>query len=135
MITCLMWSIWSERNKEIHGTKPKRADLICTFSASHLAQYHKVTSTKAAANDVDSNRSNGQVQHPPIPVRSLSVWQPPAASCFKLNLKATCDNAGAIIGFGALIRDHAGAVIAGFLSLSKGVFLQKKWRLQQCFIV
>uniref|UniRef100_A0A803NGM8 Uncharacterized protein n=1 Tax=Cannabis sativa TaxID=3483 RepID=A0A803NGM8_CANSA len=42
-IVCLIWCIWHERNKELHGTKLKPADIICIFSASHLDQYHKAT--------------------------------------------------------------------------------------------
>ncbi|XP_060967876.1 uncharacterized protein LOC133035735 [Cannabis sativa] len=43
LITGLMWCIWSERNKEIHGTKPKPAAILCSFAAPYLSQYHKAT--------------------------------------------------------------------------------------------
>ncbi|KAF4362890.1 hypothetical protein G4B88_014227 [Cannabis sativa] len=42
-IICIMWCIWSERNKEIHGSKPKVAEVICSYSDSYLAQYRKAT--------------------------------------------------------------------------------------------
>ncbi|KAM6574504.1 uncharacterized protein LOC115696411 [Cannabis sativa] len=38
-ILCRMWSIWTERNMETHGTKPKLASLICTFADNYVQQY------------------------------------------------------------------------------------------------
>uniref|UniRef100_A0A803PCT3 RNase H type-1 domain-containing protein n=1 Tax=Cannabis sativa TaxID=3483 RepID=A0A803PCT3_CANSA len=128
LITCLMWSIWFERNKEIHGTKPKPADLICTFVVSHLAQYQKATTpaqNQAAIPATKSENRIGQAQHQRLPVRSPPVWKPLTVGCYKLNLDAACEN-GAILGFGALIQDHTGAVIVGFLKPYRRCFLPKE---------
>uniref|UniRef100_A0A803NRX6 RNase H type-1 domain-containing protein n=1 Tax=Cannabis sativa TaxID=3483 RepID=A0A803NRX6_CANSA len=84
LITCLMWCIWSERNKEIHGSSG-------------------VSTAK-----------------------TRPKWHPPDAGCFKLNVDAACNNAGAVIGFGALIRDHYGNVLAGLLKPFQGCFSPKE---------
>ncbi|XP_060961932.1 uncharacterized protein LOC133032110 [Cannabis sativa] len=126
LITCLMWCIWSERNKEIHGTKPKSADIIHTFAASHLAQYHKATSQQPAATGAKFNNSNSQAHQGSPHAKTRPKWHPPEAGCFKLNVDAACDNAGAVIGFGALIRGHYGNVIAGLSKPFRGCFSPKE---------
>uniref|UniRef100_A0A803PRA7 Reverse transcriptase zinc-binding domain-containing protein n=1 Tax=Cannabis sativa TaxID=3483 RepID=A0A803PRA7_CANSA len=40
-IICLMWCIWMERNKEVHGTKPKPALIICTFTDAYIDQFQR----------------------------------------------------------------------------------------------
>ncbi|XP_030508658.2 uncharacterized protein LOC115723351 [Cannabis sativa] len=39
-ILCLMWCIWTERNKELHGTKPKLPRIICSFPDVYLEQFY-----------------------------------------------------------------------------------------------
>uniref|UniRef100_A0A803NGS0 Uncharacterized protein n=1 Tax=Cannabis sativa TaxID=3483 RepID=A0A803NGS0_CANSA len=67
MIICLMWSIWSERNKENHGTKPKPAAMICNFAVAYLDQYHKANSPRNTAAVSSANLVDASVQQPSIP--------------------------------------------------------------------
>uniref|UniRef100_A0A803PKZ1 Reverse transcriptase zinc-binding domain-containing protein n=1 Tax=Cannabis sativa TaxID=3483 RepID=A0A803PKZ1_CANSA len=80
-IVCLMWSIWSERNKEIHGTKPKPVAVLCSYSASYLAQFHKATTPKHAAAGVSSQ---AEFSTPPpvlVATRNPQTWRSPLAVC------------------------------------------------------
>ncbi|XP_060965559.1 uncharacterized protein LOC133034485 [Cannabis sativa] len=124
-IICLMWCIWSERNKETHGSRAKPADVICSFSATYLEQYHNAQASVTALNQTDNRPPNSSDPHPTAH-RIVAKWQPPGAGFYKLNTDATYDHEGKIVGVGALIRDHLGSVIAGFSKPLQGCYSAKE---------
>ncbi|KAK0602442.1 hypothetical protein LWI29_033421 [Acer saccharum] len=47
-----------------------------------------------------------------LPGNVRSVWRPPDIDCYKINCDAAMDSVGGRIGFGVVIRDHLGFVLA-----------------------
>ncbi|XP_060960868.1 uncharacterized protein LOC133031399 [Cannabis sativa] len=132
-IVCLMWSIWSERNKEIHGTKPKPFAVLCSSSASYLDQFHKATAPKQAAAGVTSQGDFSTTPSVPAAARTPQTWRSPPAGLHKLNVDAACDQVAGKLGYGALIRDHIGDVVVGFSRPFHGFFSPKEMEAAALF--
>uniref|UniRef100_A0A803Q236 RNase H type-1 domain-containing protein n=1 Tax=Cannabis sativa TaxID=3483 RepID=A0A803Q236_CANSA len=101
---------------------PKTAEIICCFSASHLDQYHKATQpTIIRHNNVSQPSSTHTIMH----TTSLpqSRWQPPDVEFYKMNLDTALDVVGAIIGIGAIIRNHDGEVVACYSKPIRGCYV------------
>ncbi|XP_060964608.1 uncharacterized protein LOC133033633 [Cannabis sativa] len=118
-IICIMWCIWSERNKEIHGSKPKIAEVICSYLDSYLAQYRKATAATIPSQTTAAINCNNQSTSSSFK-QTISKWQPPGKDMYKLNIDAAIDSNGAIIGVGTLIRTDEGVVVAGLSKALKG---------------
>uniref|UniRef100_A0A803NQ77 CCHC-type domain-containing protein n=1 Tax=Cannabis sativa TaxID=3483 RepID=A0A803NQ77_CANSA len=132
-IVCLMWNIWSERNKETHGSKPKPVDVLCSYSASYLDQFHKATSSKQVAAGASSQEHLSTPPSVPTASRAPQTWRSPPAGLYKLNVDAACDQAVGTLGYGALIRDHMGDVVAGFSKPFPGFFSPKEMEAAALF--
>uniref|UniRef100_A0A803QJE5 Reverse transcriptase zinc-binding domain-containing protein n=1 Tax=Cannabis sativa TaxID=3483 RepID=A0A803QJE5_CANSA len=97
--------------------------------------HRKITSSRACALCKCAWESVGHAIFRVIVLRlcgesSISMYLyrilPPAADFFKLNMDAARDQAGAIIGIGALIRDHDDTVVASFSKPIRGCFSPKE---------
>ncbi|XP_062114250.1 uncharacterized protein LOC133825304 [Humulus lupulus] len=105
-ILCHMWSIWSERNAELHHHRPKPASVFVEFASSYLLSY-----AQAKSSSTKSRQS--------IPVSTAArIWTPPATGTYKLNSDAALDSKNCYMGIGAVMRDSTGVVIA---ALSKKI--------------
>uniref|UniRef100_A0A803Q0L2 RNase H type-1 domain-containing protein n=1 Tax=Cannabis sativa TaxID=3483 RepID=A0A803Q0L2_CANSA len=124
-IVCLMWSIWSERNKETHGTKPKAVDVLCASSVAYLNQFLKATASTLTVAGASSQGTSSSNFAPSATDKFTPKWRSPPSGFTKLNVDAACDQTEGLIGFGAIIRGHTGDVIAGFSKPFHGFFLPK----------
>uniref|UniRef100_A0A803NY29 RNase H type-1 domain-containing protein n=1 Tax=Cannabis sativa TaxID=3483 RepID=A0A803NY29_CANSA len=126
-ILCIMWSIWTERNKEIHGTKPKSTSIICSFADHYVNQYINSTLQPQGFD------SNGLPHPQPTGAKSISTtqtepikWTHPPAGCLKLNVDAAFDEDGSVIGVGAVVRDYFGDVVGAFSKSLPGCYSPKE---------
>ncbi|KAM6548879.1 hypothetical protein CsatB_020555 [Cannabis sativa] len=122
-ILCLMWCIWTERNKKLHGTKPKPALITCTFTDAYIDQFHiakvlplNASTDKTRCSKSASPNSVGTSTTPQV------KWLAPAASSYKINV----DVEGSVIGIGAIVLDYFGDVITAFLKPLWGCFSYKR---------
>uniref|UniRef100_A0A803P5M5 Reverse transcriptase domain-containing protein n=1 Tax=Cannabis sativa TaxID=3483 RepID=A0A803P5M5_CANSA len=70
----VLWSIWTERNKERHGTKPKPHDVILYFSLSYLEEFKAVDPiSKTSGFGAVLRNSNGD---------AVAVMATPYRGCF-----------------------------------------------------
>ncbi|XP_060974670.1 uncharacterized protein LOC133039749 [Cannabis sativa] len=110
-ILCLMWCIWTERNKEIHGSKPKPAGVICSFADLYIHQFHRAQLSQAATNS--SNLS------------------PTAATVG--NSSAAIPSTGSVIGIGAVVRDYFGDVVGAYSKSLLGCYSVKEMEAMAIF--
>ena len=110
------WLIWSQRNLVLHGgmlQDPSRlvqraADLLKEFKE---AQVQLVASLSAPRN---------------------SQWRPPAANGFKLNFDAAIFHDIHASGFGAVIRNDSGEVMASISAKGPAVFDSEEAEVLAC---
>uniref|UniRef100_A0A803QG02 Reverse transcriptase domain-containing protein n=1 Tax=Cannabis sativa TaxID=3483 RepID=A0A803QG02_CANSA len=111
-ILCLMWCIWTERNKEIHGSKPKPTGVICSFVDMYVQQFllahAKQVSMDSSCNNFDNAPATApQGSHP----QASSVWALPPTGSYKLNIDVAFNDEGSVIGIGDVVRDYFGDVV------------------------
>uniref|UniRef100_A0A803PK99 RNase H type-1 domain-containing protein n=1 Tax=Cannabis sativa TaxID=3483 RepID=A0A803PK99_CANSA len=101
---CLLWCIWTERNKENHGTKAKPHEVLLFSALTYLGEY------QAARKAPPSNLSH-EVLNNTVPTVTPR-WLNPPSGRLKLNTDAAVDVVNRISGFGAILRDSNGQVVA-----------------------
>ncbi|PON81778.1 LOW QUALITY PROTEIN: hypothetical protein TorRG33x02_223890 [Trema orientale] len=107
-ICVLMWCLWFDRNKVLHGGSPKDTSLVVSFADSFINGYRavKLVPTKLGVN----------AQEPII------RWFPPSLNTIKMNLDAAIHPSRGGIGIGVIFRDHTGSVITTLSMKLNGLF-------------
>uniref|UniRef100_A0A803NT94 Reverse transcriptase domain-containing protein n=1 Tax=Cannabis sativa TaxID=3483 RepID=A0A803NT94_CANSA len=132
-IVCLMWNIWSEGTKRLMVLSQNLADVLCSYSRFLFGSGHKATSSKQVAAGASSQEHLSTPPSVPTASRAPQTWRSPPAGLYKLNVDAACDQAAGTLGYGALIRDHMGGVVAGFSKPFPGFFSPKEMEAAALF--
>ncbi|XP_060968396.1 uncharacterized protein LOC133035959 [Cannabis sativa] len=122
-ILCIMWSIWTERNKVIHGNRAKSAKLLSSFALNYYQNFsiaQQRHSTDHPPQNSGSPTAAAAIQ--PSATTIPQPWKPPDTGQLKLNVDAAVDSTKKITGIGALVRDSNGHVAAAFSKPVVGCF-------------
>uniref|UniRef100_A0A803PLC1 RNase H type-1 domain-containing protein n=1 Tax=Cannabis sativa TaxID=3483 RepID=A0A803PLC1_CANSA len=94
-IVCTLWSIWTERNRVVHGSSAKPASFLASFAVNYLSNFRSAT---RKYHTVSTSAS-------PMPtlVQGAAKWTPPTGLNLKLNVDAALDANRNIVGVGALL--------------------------------
>uniref|UniRef100_A0A803PHL9 RNase H type-1 domain-containing protein n=1 Tax=Cannabis sativa TaxID=3483 RepID=A0A803PHL9_CANSA len=111
----ILWSIWTERNKERHGTKPKPREVILYYAISYLEEFHVARNFCLV---VSSNLA-GESQ---TEYAQDATWLNPPTSRLKLNTDVVVNAANQTSGFGAILRNSAGKIVAAMSAPFRGCF-------------
>ena len=68
-----------------------------------------------------------------IPVSASQAWQPPQRDFFKLNFDGACFNNGADSGYGAVVRNGNGEVMAVILAKGGAVRDSEEVEVLSCY--
>ena len=91
------WLIWNQRNTVIHGGQLREPGWLNKRAQEFLEEYRKAQLVLTP-----SNENSGSC-----------IWRAPPAEEFKLNFDAAVFSDQHCSGFGAIIRNSAGEVMAG----------------------
>ena len=94
----ICWQIWYQRNTVIHGGVFQHPSSLAKCVVDYLKEY---------TNLLDFLRVPDLIHAP-----AQQTWQPPQGSVFKLNFDGACFDDGAASGYGAVIRNEKGEVMA-----------------------
>ncbi|KAK3231603.1 hypothetical protein Dsin_003484 [Dipteronia sinensis] len=104
----IVWRVWSLRNAKTHGAPYTDVCDVFVWTKCFLLEY------KECNMGVAKNRS--------MVSRRNVLWSPPSPGFFKVNCDAAIDVRGGRIGFGLVIRDSTGGVMASSSQVMAGYF-------------
>ncbi|XP_030498069.2 uncharacterized protein LOC115713727 [Cannabis sativa] len=124
-IVCTLWSIWTERNRVVHGSSAKPASILASFAVNYLSNFRSATKKYHTA----------ATSAPPLPtsVPGAAKWTPPTGLNLKLNVDAALDANRNIIGVGAVVRNSDGHVLAAMAKPIVGNFASHIMEAQAMF--
>ncbi|KAM6589363.1 hypothetical protein CsatA_011968 [Cannabis sativa] len=130
LLLCIMWGIWTDRNKVVHSGSPRQPAAIVQYAVRFHEDFSRARQVPSPAT-VDSN----QPPATPIPptVQQAPKWQPPPINCFKLNVDAATNVDQKKLGIGAIIRDHNGFVVAAYSKVVQGSFRSDEMEAKALF--
>ncbi|XP_019172068.1 PREDICTED: uncharacterized protein LOC109167502 [Ipomoea nil] len=97
LIISICWKLWEARNEKLWNHTILNASFICLSVKNFIFEWPKVN-----AYTVSNTRSTD----------SLTSWTRPPHGMLKLNVDAALDSANKRMGFGFILRDHTGALVA-----------------------
>ncbi|KAM6563086.1 hypothetical protein CsatB_023084 [Cannabis sativa] len=132
-IICTLWSIWTERNRVVHGSSAKPASILASFAVNYLSNFRSATKKYHTA----------ATSAPTLPTSApgATKWTPLTGLNLKLNVDAALDANRNIVGVGVVVRNSAGHVLAAMVKLiisnfashimeAKAMFHSLNWVIQ-----
>ena len=104
----LVWSLWHERNKFVHGGRLKEPKFIIEDIGLWLS----------SCQQAQSSSSSSQT----LPQSTEKKWRAPNEGCLKMNVDAFVVADMDKIGPGAVIRDSQGFVMGAMSKSVSGIF-------------
>uniref|UniRef100_A0A803NGJ4 Reverse transcriptase domain-containing protein n=1 Tax=Cannabis sativa TaxID=3483 RepID=A0A803NGJ4_CANSA len=137
LLICIMWAIWGERNKVLHGGQKREGLHTFIFANNYLDKYKQATDAPNQSS-LPLSSSNGHVQQTtqtPEPAQQPfgAQWRPPDPLGLKLNVDAALHSDKKILGVGAVVRNHQGQVIAAFSKPVQGCFRSDEMEAKALF--
>ncbi|XP_073133745.1 uncharacterized protein [Henckelia pumila] len=108
MVAMVLWSLWHNRNDVVWNARSKPATSIYQATLDLLSQWK-------AAHDLKMNHSRTITQQ-----HQLS-WQNPVGDFLKCNVDAAIFNLLGKAGYGCIIRNNAGLVVAAIYGCLPGI--------------
>uniref|UniRef100_A0A803QKQ2 Reverse transcriptase domain-containing protein n=1 Tax=Cannabis sativa TaxID=3483 RepID=A0A803QKQ2_CANSA len=99
LFLCTAWFIWFNRNKALKGQAQDQAHAILNLAHSYLAEFNSSLSASAPTSR-------------PRHSLATTTWSPPASGLLKLNVDAAVSKNDGKAGFGGVIRNSEGLVVA-----------------------
>ena len=110
------WMIWNQRNAVIHGGKLKEPGWLNRRAEEFLDVYRKAQVILMATNVPGGN----------------CVWRAPPSEEYKMNFDAAVFSDQQCSGFGAIIRNSNGEVMAGMSAKGPYVHSSEKAEVMAC---
>uniref|UniRef100_A0A803QH07 Reverse transcriptase domain-containing protein n=1 Tax=Cannabis sativa TaxID=3483 RepID=A0A803QH07_CANSA len=133
LFICLLWGIWTDRNRVFHGGKARISSSIITYTTGFHRDYsrtkHLSSQSTAAAAELSSTHQNST----PQTMHQHTPWTPPNINGFKLNVDAASNSDQQKLGIGAIIRSHDGMVVAALSKVVQGSFRSDEMEAKALF--
>ncbi|KAM6551108.1 hypothetical protein CsatB_000916 [Cannabis sativa] len=128
---CVAWLIWNNRNRALRRQSQDQTHAIVDLANCFLVEYKSVVSTR-----------NPQACASSTP--SATSWTPPDPGRLKLNVDTVVPNDPSNVGFGGVIRNSDGLVVAAVASSyakggdistleAKSLLLSLRWCVEESF--
>ncbi|KAM6596102.1 hypothetical protein CsatA_006626 [Cannabis sativa] len=130
LLLCIMWGIWTDRNKVVHGGSPRQPAAIINYAVCFHEDFTRAKQVLPSA-AVDSNQNSATSF--PVTVQHAPKWQPPPHNGFKLNVDAATNVDQKKLGIRAIIRDHNGVVVATYSKVVQGNFRSDEMEAKALF--
>uniref|UniRef100_A0A803Q083 Uncharacterized protein n=1 Tax=Cannabis sativa TaxID=3483 RepID=A0A803Q083_CANSA len=111
----ILWSVWTERNKERHGSKPKPHGVLLYFALSYLDEFHSANH-KSAVRESNTATASSSASN------SAVSWLNPPSGHLKLNTDATVNVRNQMSGFSAVLRNSSCDIVVAMSLPFKGCF-------------
>ena len=111
------WLIWNQRNRVVHGGKFHDPGWLNNWAREFLEEFRIASTLMGRAHGGQS---------------SWDTWQPPPPSVFKINFDAALFSALNSSGFGVVIRNEKGEVMAAMAAKDPKVFCSEEAELLAC---
>uniref|UniRef100_A0A803PQM1 Uncharacterized protein n=1 Tax=Cannabis sativa TaxID=3483 RepID=A0A803PQM1_CANSA len=133
LFICLLWGIWTDRNRVFHGGKARMSSSIISYTTGFHRDYsrtkHLSNPSTAAAAEHSSTHQNSTHQT----LHQHTPWSPPNINGFKLNVDAASNSDQQKLGIGAIIRSHDGMVVAALSKVVQGSFRSDEMEAKALF--
>ncbi|KAM6576935.1 hypothetical protein CsatB_028772 [Cannabis sativa] len=130
LLLCIMWGIWTDRNKVVYGGSPRQPAAIINYAVRFHEDFTRAKQVLPSA-AVDSNQNSATSF--PVTVQHAPKWQPPPHNGFKLNVDAATNVDQKKLGIRAIIRDHNGVVVATYSKVVQGNFRSDEMEAKALF--
>ncbi|TXG57115.1 hypothetical protein EZV62_018428 [Acer yangbiense] len=98
LVCVIIWRIWYYYNGKVHGSVMIPEKDVVPWAADFITDFRSATGVEKVFLGVNS-------------IFGIA-WRPPDERSYKMNTDAAIDSAFGRVGFGVIIRDHVGSVLA-----------------------
>uniref|UniRef100_A0A803P6L1 Reverse transcriptase zinc-binding domain-containing protein n=1 Tax=Cannabis sativa TaxID=3483 RepID=A0A803P6L1_CANSA len=129
-LLCVLWGIWTNRNKVVHGGDPRLPSAIVQYSTRF---YEDITRHQAPVRTVATVNDHNAARPASMTEKHVQTWLPPQVHGYKLNVDAATDLEQKKMGIGAILRDHNGLVVAALSKQVQGSFRSDEMEAKALF--
>uniref|UniRef100_A0A803QG78 Reverse transcriptase domain-containing protein n=1 Tax=Cannabis sativa TaxID=3483 RepID=A0A803QG78_CANSA len=121
-IICNLWSLWTKRNRVVHGHKAKSAKELSLFATNYMLHFRSAQLKYQQSPQISGASTATNSAPHTASCRPNVPWKTPPSCVVKLNIDAAVDRSTKVTGLGAVFRDSMGMVVAAFSKKLLGSF-------------
>uniref|UniRef100_A0A803P5M6 Uncharacterized protein n=1 Tax=Cannabis sativa TaxID=3483 RepID=A0A803P5M6_CANSA len=129
-LLCVLWGIWTDRNKVVHGGQPRHPTAIVQYASKFYEDFNKAKLQNRPVAATSSHHSSPSTS---ATDQHVQRWRPPVRNGYKLNVDAATNIEQKKLGIGAILRDQQGTVLAALSKAVQGSFKSDEMEAKALF--